>query len=263
MHAAQRAGLRHLYLAAEAEPRRRLSPAMPARTASSSSSSCANTATRSQILGGFTPVDESLLQQMGDDALGAITGNWYSAQLDYPDQQALRRGDPDATTRSIPASMRPRPISAARCSKHALKAVNGKVEDKDAFMKALQEASTCTESLRGPMRFDEYGNVVGNIYIRKVETQGRQARQRGGQDLSGCQPVLDLQAGRVPEEAGLFARLSRRRRIWSSDRFSSPLRLRRGQRVSAVARRSRSRRPGEGSAPSTARTTLPRTHGTE
>ena len=37
-----------------------------------------------QILGGFTPVDESLLQQMGDDALGAITGNWYSAELDYP-----------------------------------------------------------------------------------------------------------------------------------------------------------------------------------
>ncbi len=37
-----------------------------------------------QILGGFTPVDESLLQQMGDDALGAITGNWYSAELDFP-----------------------------------------------------------------------------------------------------------------------------------------------------------------------------------
>src|SRR5262249_43832279 len=37
-----------------------------------------------QILGGFTPVDESLLQQMGEDALGAITGNWYSAELDFP-----------------------------------------------------------------------------------------------------------------------------------------------------------------------------------
>ena len=49
---------------------------------------------KAQILGGFTPVDELLLQQMGDDALGAITGNWYSAQLDYPDQQEVRRGDP-------------------------------------------------------------------------------------------------------------------------------------------------------------------------
>ena len=38
---------------------------------------------RVQVLGGFTPVDESLLQQMGDDALGAITGNWYSAQLEF------------------------------------------------------------------------------------------------------------------------------------------------------------------------------------
>ena len=25
------------------------------------------------------------------------------------------------------------------------------------------------ETLRGPIRFDDYGNVVGNIYIRKVE----------------------------------------------------------------------------------------------
>ena len=70
---------------------------------------------KTQILGGFTPVDESLLQQMGDDALGAITGNWYSAQLDYPDQQAVRRRRSSATTRSIPASMRRKPMSAARC----------------------------------------------------------------------------------------------------------------------------------------------------
>src|SRR4029434_2229132 len=55
---------------------------------------------RVQILGGFTPVDEALRQQMcsagltpvaeslckkmGEDALGAITGNWYSAELDFP-----------------------------------------------------------------------------------------------------------------------------------------------------------------------------------
>ena len=27
-------------------------------------------------------------------------------------------------------------------------------------------------SLRGPMHFDEFGNVVGNIYIRRVEKVG-------------------------------------------------------------------------------------------
>ena len=51
---------------------------------------------------------------------------------------------------------------------HAAKAVNGKIEDKDTFIKALREAKV-PDTLRGPVRFDELGNAVGNIYIRKVE----------------------------------------------------------------------------------------------
>ncbi len=158
-----------------------------------------------QILGGFTPVDELLLQQMGDDALGAITGNWYSAQLDFPINKrfvaAIQRD-----YKVDPGVYAAETYLCGEVLEHAVKEVNGKIEDKTAFMKALKEAKV-PETLRGPVSFDEFGNVVGNIYIRKVETQGRQARQRGGQDLSECQPVLDLQAGGVPEEPGLFARL--------------------------------------------------------
>ena len=35
-------------------------------------------------------------------------------------------------------------------------------------MKALKGVNL-KESIRGPMHFDEWGNVVGNNYIRKVE----------------------------------------------------------------------------------------------
>ncbi len=51
---------------------------------------------------------------------------------------------------------------------HALKTIGGKAEDKETFIKALREAKV-PNTLRGPVRFDEFGNVVGNIYIRKVE----------------------------------------------------------------------------------------------
>ena len=34
-------------------------------------------------------------------------------------------------------------------------------------MKALR--ATKVDTVRGPVSFDEYGNVVGNVYIRKVE----------------------------------------------------------------------------------------------
>jgi branched-chain amino acid transport system substrate-binding protein len=54
---------------------------------------------------------------------------------------------------------------------HAVKAIGGKIEDKDVFMKALKEAKV-PDTICGPVSFDELGNVVGNIYIRKVEKKG-------------------------------------------------------------------------------------------
>jgi branched-chain amino acid transport system substrate-binding protein len=120
-----------------------------------------------QILGGFTPVDESLLQQMGEDALGAITGNWYSAELDFPINkkfvEAIRRD-----YKVDPGVYAAETYLCGEVLDHALKTINGKAEDKDAFIKALREAKV-PNTLRGPVRFDEFGNVIGNIYIRKVE----------------------------------------------------------------------------------------------
>jgi branched-chain amino acid transport system substrate-binding protein len=123
-----------------------------------------------QILGGFTPVDESLLQQMGDDALGAITGNWYSAELDFP----INKRFVAAIQRDYKVDPGVYAAETYLCGEvldHALKQIGGKIEDKAAFMKALKEANV-PETLRGPVRFDEFGNVVGNIYIRKVERKG-------------------------------------------------------------------------------------------
>ena len=45
--------------------------------------------------------------------------------------------------------------------------MKGNVENKDAFMKALRAVKV--DTVRGPVSFDQYGNVVGNVYIRKVE----------------------------------------------------------------------------------------------
>jgi branched-chain amino acid transport system substrate-binding protein len=120
-----------------------------------------------QILGGFTPVDESLLQQMGDDALGAITGNWYSAQLDFPINKRFVAAI-QKDYKVDPGVYAAETYVCGEVLEAAVKAVNGKVEDKTNFMKALKGVNL-KESIRGPMRFDEWGNVVGNNYIRKVE----------------------------------------------------------------------------------------------
>src|SRR5205085_991846 len=44
--------------------------------------------------------------------------------------------------------------------------IGGKIEDKQAFMKAVR--SLKVDTCRGPVSFDKFGNVVGNVYIRKV-----------------------------------------------------------------------------------------------
>jgi branched-chain amino acid transport system substrate-binding protein len=123
-----------------------------------------------QILGGFTPVDESLLQQMGEEALGAMTGCWYSAELDFPVNktfvEAIRRD-----YKVDPGVYAAETYVCGEVLEHAAKAINGKVEDKDAFIKALREAKV-PDTLRGPVRFDDLGNVIGNVYIRKVEKKG-------------------------------------------------------------------------------------------
>jgi branched-chain amino acid transport system substrate-binding protein len=71
---------------------------------------------KTPILGGMTAIDESLLQQMGDDAIGVISTCWYSAQLDNPDNKTFVEGM-NRDYKSIPAFTPPRPIPTAPCSR--------------------------------------------------------------------------------------------------------------------------------------------------
>ena len=48
----------------------------------------------------------------------------------------------------------------------AVKAIGGKVNDRDALMAALKKTNIATA--RGNVKFDEFGNVVGDVYIRQV-----------------------------------------------------------------------------------------------
>ena len=49
-----------------------------------------------------------------------------------------------------------------------LKKSGGKSDDKTEFMKAMR-AVKLTDTPRGPVKFDHFGNVVGDFYIRKCE----------------------------------------------------------------------------------------------
>ncbi len=118
------------------------------------------------ILGGMTAVDEAILQQMGDDALGMLSACWYSAQLDTPLNRTFVQGM-QRDYKVDPGYYAASTYVAAAVLEGALKSVGGKVEDKAVLMKALRGGAF--DTARGPVRFDDYGNVIGNVYIRKVE----------------------------------------------------------------------------------------------
>jgi branched-chain amino acid transport system substrate-binding protein len=118
------------------------------------------------VVGGMTAFDEAVLRNMGDEALGIITACWYSAEIDNPINKkfvAAFRND----WKYDPGFYAAATYVEGGVLEAALQAVNGKIEDKPAFMKALRAIKV--ETARGPVAFDEYGNIVGNVYIRKVE----------------------------------------------------------------------------------------------
>jgi branched-chain amino acid transport system substrate-binding protein len=103
---------------------------------------------------------------MGDEALGILTSCWYSAELDNP---ANRKFAPAfrAEWKYDPGFYAAATYVNGAVLQAAVEAVGGRVEDKPAFMKALR--GTRVETVRGTVRFDDYGNVVGDVFIRKVE----------------------------------------------------------------------------------------------
>ncbi len=107
-----------------------------------------------------------VLRNMGDEALGIVTSCWYSAEIENAINKRF------VANFRVDHSYDPGFYAAATYTEAAvleatLNQIKGNIEDKPAFMKAVRaiKVDTC----RGPVQFDPYGNVIGNIYIRKVE----------------------------------------------------------------------------------------------
>jgi branched-chain amino acid transport system substrate-binding protein len=116
-------------------------------------------------VGGMTALDEAVLRNMGDEALGIVTTCWYSAELDNPQNKIFAPAF-RAENKYDPGFYAAATYTEGAVLEAALKTTNGAIEDRPAFMKALR--ATHVDTVRGPVRFDEFGNVVGNVYIRKV-----------------------------------------------------------------------------------------------
>jgi branched-chain amino acid transport system substrate-binding protein len=122
------------------------------------------------LIGGGTVTDEHALPSMGDEALGIITPLHYSEVLDNPANKKFVKAFREKAKKAA-SYYSEGTYTGARWIVEAIKAINGDVENRDKLMAALRKVEL-KDVPRGPMKLDNYGNPIQNIYVRKVERVG-------------------------------------------------------------------------------------------
>jgi branched-chain amino acid transport system substrate-binding protein len=119
------------------------------------------------VLGGETSADDALLPHFGDEAIGVISACPYTADLKTKSNEEF-----------LAAMTKYYNVAAGQYAaimwlngmviEEAVKKLGGKTDDKDALVKALR-AVELTDTPRGPVKFDHFGNITGDIFIRRCE----------------------------------------------------------------------------------------------
>ena len=109
---------------------------------------------------------EELLGDMPAASVGILSAYTYCGTLDTPENKKFVEGY-QSRYKAVPGSYQYMGYMAAKMVIQAIKDINGKVEDRDAFIAALSKVK-----LDGPMgvaSFDEHHGMVADFYVLTVE----------------------------------------------------------------------------------------------
>jgi len=127
----------------------------------------ANFGLKLPVVTGETGADDALLRSFGDDALGLVSASPYSADDPNPANQRFV-ADMAKNFNVLPGFYAAGLYVNCEVVEAGLQKTGGKTDDKTALMAALKSVSL-DDTPRGPIRFDHLGNVVGNVFIRRLE----------------------------------------------------------------------------------------------
>jgi branched-chain amino acid transport system substrate-binding protein len=121
-------------------------------------------------------LDSETFPAQGDAAIGGISSSIYCETLDTPENKAYLALFRKKYNR-YPGVFDESGYTAMHIIDNAAKAVNGNVEDRDAFCAAI--AKTNIVAPRGPIRFDQVTHqAIQNVYVRKVVSQDGAPRNK-------------------------------------------------------------------------------------
>ena len=122
------------------------------------------------VVTGETGGDDALMRAFGDEALGMISCCPYTLDLETESNKrfvAAIQKDYNVDPGFYAAGL----YVNAMVVDAGLQKAGGKSDNKEELIKALRSVSL-TDTPRGPVRFDQFGNVIGDFYIRNVEKVG-------------------------------------------------------------------------------------------
>jgi len=111
-------------------------------------------------------VYEGNLPQLGDAAAGVYSTLHYTPMIKTPENEAFVKAY-QARTKNMPSDNAPDSWVGAKAIAEAAKAVDGKVENAEAFIAAFKKVKF--KSPKGDIALDEFGQVIQSMYVRRTE----------------------------------------------------------------------------------------------
>ncbi len=148
-----------------------------------------------QLLGQANVPIVSMLPELGESAIGVFSSLHYYDGNPSVANQNFRESFHKAYGH-YPDVIAMQGYDCMRVAFKAMEALDGKVDDPKAFVKAVRAVEMAAdESPRGPFYFDEYGNPVQNIYIKKVVSENGQLKNlavKTYENVSQFGPYADM-----------------------------------------------------------------------
>jgi branched-chain amino acid transport system substrate-binding protein len=114
---------------------------------------------------------EPNLPQLGDTGLGILSALHYTAAIKSAENERFVKAF-RAKTGRLPTDNGPDGYVGARTIVEAANTLGGNIEDADKFVAAMKQVKF--PSPKGPIAYDQYGNVIQSQYVRRVEKVGNE-----------------------------------------------------------------------------------------
>lgn len=120
------------------------------------------------LLGAQNFTDQSVIRTMGPECEGIVSSAHFAEGSPNPATQKFV-ADYTAKYGKMPSLYGFSHFSGAMWVHRAIERVKGNVENRDALIDAVLKTELTDSPLGRPVRLDEFGNPVYDVYIRKVE----------------------------------------------------------------------------------------------